>query len=523
MTPYYITSLLTVVTASVLGLFVYYKNPENRLHRSLLRLNIIVAVWSLFLFLHYISKTHNQGMLTLYALHTAAIFIPACYLHLVIDLLGINSKKIIGISYCACIVFLPLIYSNHFISGISPKIFFKFYADAGRSYILWLIVYCAITLSGVILLITRYRESSYIKKIQIRYVLIASFIAFAGAATIYPLFYDIPMPPWGENIIFLYPIIFSVAVLKHDALELNIAIKTTIVYSISIALITSVFLIIVLLSERFLRGIFGYQSLGITVFAAVSIALVFTPLKNQVDSLIEKCFMRSAYQRLQKELIESDKSKALAQLAAGLAHEIRNPLTAIKTFCEYLPKKYDDKKFMEDFSVIVEHETDKINSLIMSLLEFAKPSALKIALCDMRQAVDYTMNLLSAEALKYKINITKQHKNNNCLIMADSAKLKHVLFNILKNSIEASSENGNIEITTSRDGNRFYVEIKDSGCGIKEKDLNRVFEPFFSSKDKGTGLGLSVARSIIAEHNGTILAKSASGYGSTFTISLPAS
>lgn len=521
MFAYYATSLLTAITSLSLGIFVFLKNPENKLHRSLFRLNMAVCVWSFFLFLHYASRTYFQAMLSLYILHSAVILIPACYVHLVVDLLNLRKPREIKISYYICAMFLPLVYTTYFIAGIEPKLIFRFYATAGPLYVLWMITYVIMAGYGAFLLVKHYRNSSIIKKIQIRYVLCASFIGFIGGATIYPLFYDIPMPPFGEHIIFLYPVIFSIAVLKHDALELNIAVKRTIVYSVSIALITLTYLVIVLLSERFLRGIMGYQSLGITVAAAVIIALIFSPLKNRVEAIIERFYIRNAYQRMQKELIDSDKSKALAQLAAGLAHEIRNPLTAIKTFCEYLPKKYNDKAFRDNFSRIVNDETEKINTLICRLLEFSKPTTLKIAPCDVHEALDYTLNLLSAETLKSKIDIIKHYDKENHIIYADSVKLKHVFFNLIKNSIEALGEGGNITISTSSIGDKFNIDITDNGCGIKEKNLGRIFEPFFSLKDQGTGLGLSVVQSIISEHNGIILAKSAPGLGTTFTISLP--
>jgi signal transduction histidine kinase len=518
---FYATSLLTAVTSLVLGLFVFLKNPKNRLHGCLFRLNITVSIWSLFLFLHYLSRTHYQATISLYILHSAVILIPACYVHLIINLLDLDKPKTIKISYLICMIFLPLVYTPYFIDGVKAKLIFRFYANAGPLYILWITTYTLMVGYGMCLMIRHYKSSPLIRKIQIRYVLSASLIGFIGGSTIYPLFYDIPILPLGEHIIFLYPIIFSIAVLRHDALGLNIAIKKTIVYSVSIALITLTYLVIVLLSERFLRDFMGYQSYGITVAAAVIIALIFSPLKNKIQSIVETFYIRNAYQRMQKELIESDKSKALAQLAAGLAHEIRNPLTAIKTFCEYLPSRYNDKSFRDDFSQIVNDETEKINSLISRLLEFSKPSLLNITRCNIHETIDYTLNLLSAETLKSKINIVKNYDKTNNIIPADPVKLKHVFFNLIKNSLEALDRGGEIMISTNNKDGRFYIEITDNGCGIKNSDFNKVFEPFFSSKDNGTGLGLSISHTIITEHNGTILAKSAPGTGTTFTISLP--
>ena len=139
----------------------------------------------------------------------------------------------------------------------------------------------------------------------------------------------------------------------------------------------------------------------------------------------------------------------------------------------------------------------------------------------MHEALDYTINLLSAETLKTGIDIIKNYTKEKSMIYADSVKLKHVFFNMIKNGMESLSSKGKITISTSRDRDRFKIDIADNGCGIKKADLDRVFEPFFSLKDRGTGLGLPVSQSIISEHNGTIFAQSTPGAGTTFTISLP--
>lgn len=520
MLAYYITPLLTAASALGLGIFAFYKNPKNPLHRCLLRLNIVVALWSFLLFLHYISKTQSAALLSARLLHMPAVFIPACFLHFIINLLGIYKRKAIRVSYSLSILFLILSVTPYFISHVEPKLQFRFYATAGFLYIFWIAAYISIVGYGIYLMVKNYHLFSDVKKNQIIYVLSASLIGFAGGATIYPLFYNIDIAPFGEHIIFLYPVIFTIAVLKHNLLDLNVVIKRTIVYSVSLILITLLYLLTVLLTERLLRNVVGYQSLWSTIIAIVAIALLFTPLKNRVESIADRVYVRGAYKRLKKELLESDKRKAIAELAAGLAHEIRNPLTAIKTFAEYLPQKFDDPNFREDFSRIVSSEADKINSLISQLLEFAKPSALNISAIHIHELLDYNLKLLSSEMLKANVALVKHYGAENDIVNADSNKLKHVFLNIIKNSIEAMKSGGTLEVTTSRSGESFKIDITDTGAGIRPKDLGRIFEPFFSAKEKGTGLGLTIARSIIQEHGGAISVKSEMSRGSSFIVTL---
>jgi signal transduction histidine kinase len=503
-----------------LGIFVFLKNPKNTLHKSLLKLNSAVALWSLFLFFHYISKTQQQALITLKVLHSAAVFIPACYLEFIVNLLGIDKKRPIRIVYSFSIMFLLLSFLPSFILKVEPKLIFDYYATAGPFYFTWIIAYASVTSYGMYLMLKHYSRFSANKKNQTKYVFAASLIGFAGGATVYPLFYDIEILPVGEHIIFLYPIVFTIAVLKHNLMDINIVIKRAIVYSVSVIIITIVYLITVLLLERSLQHVVGYRSLWATVTAAIAIALLFNPLKNRIQRLTDRIYISGEYNRLKKELLESDKSKALANLAAGLAHEIRNPLTAIKTFSEYLPKKYNDKIFRENFSRIVSSEVSKINSLITQLLEFAKPSALCKKTVNIEKLLDYTLELLSGEMLKTGIKLDKRYEAKDPNIDADPNKMKHLFLNIIKNSIEAMCRGGVLTVKTYRKDNRFNIEITDTGEGIDNKDLNRIFEPFYSTKQKGAGLGLAIAQSIIAEHCGRISAKSTPGHGTVFTLSL---
>ena len=140
---------------------------------------------------------------------------------------------------------------------------------------------------------------------------------------------------------------------------------------------------------------------------------------------------------------------------------------------------------------------------------------------DPHQLLDYTLDILSAEILKNNIKIAKNYTADTSLIEVDSNKLKHVLFNIIRNAIEAMRYSGTLSINTLNRKDNFMIEVADTGCGIKKNDLKKIFQPFFSTKPKGTGLGLAVTESIIAEHNGNISAKSAINKGTTFTISLP--
>ncbi|MFH0731356.1 MAG: ATP-binding protein [Candidatus Omnitrophota bacterium] len=523
MFPYYISSLLTVITCLSLGVFILYKNPRSSTHQSLCLLNLSVALWSLLLFLHYHSKDYNSALLSVRLLHIGAVFIPSCYFYFICNLLGITKAKkgLLRLCWFLSLLFLGLSFTKYFIRDVSPKLNFVYYGDAGPLYILWIIIYTAIIAYSLVLLLKEIKVASSSKKNQIKYVLFASIIGFAGAATVYPLWYNIPILPFGEHVVFLYPIIIALAVLKHKLLDIEIVIRKTLVYSLLAGFITVIFLLMVLFTERLFKNIMGYQSFLATVTAAIIIAIMFTPVKNRIQLLVDKIYlggthaqMQKEFQKFKDELEQSDKMKAVATLAAGMAHEIRNPLTAIKTFTEYLPEKFNDKSFRENFTRIVGSEVERINSIVGQLLEFAKPKPMNFQKVNIHNLLNDTILLLSEQLIKNKITLNKYYADSILLVHAEPDKLRHVFFNIFKNAIEAMKGPGALTITT-RLNEKIIVEIRDTGCGMTQEQIARACDPFFSTKENGTGLGLSICHSIMKEHKASMEIKSLPAVGTS--------
>ncbi len=482
------------------------------------------------MFLHYLSRNYKSALLTAQLLHVGAVFIPSCYLYFITSLLGINNdkKKIINICFTLSFIFLGLSFTPYFIKGVSPKLNFAYYGDAGPLYIFWIIAYFLTVVYAFLLMLNAYPKAGRLKKNQIKYVLSASLIGFAGASTVYPLWYGIQLKPLGEHIIFLYPMILAYAILKHKLLDIEIVIRKTIIYSLLVGFITIIYLLTVMLVERIFKNIIGYQSLLATIASAITIAIMFNPVKNRIQSLVDKLYtsgvraqMQKEFEKFKAQLEQSDKMKAVATLAAGMAHEIRNPLTAIKTFTEYLPEKFSDANFREKFSRIVGSEVERINSIVGSLLEFAKPKQLAFKKTDIHNLLNDTLMLLSEQMLKNRITLNKDYGNFNPTISADPEKLRHLFFNVFKNAIE-SMKNGGVLLVKTKLNKSLIVEIKDNGCGMIEEQINRAFDPFFSAKKGGTGLGLSIAHSIIKEHKGNIEIKSTPGKGTTIVLSFGA-
>jgi len=234
--------------------------------------------------------------------------------------------------------------------------------------------------------------------------------------------------------------------------------------------------------------------------------------------------------RIKQEVTQTAKLKIVATLASGIAHEIKNPLTAIKTFTEFLPQKLDDKQFLEKFSHLVGQEVERIDRLVHQLLEFAKPRPLTLICVNVDELVEDTLNLLSNRFLKQKINVEKEFfKEQDGTLYVDPNQFRQALLNIFLNAIEAMPNGGTLRVSAkfnnisnvSQNRSYFHVVIEDTGYGIDPQDLPHIFDPFFSKKDGGTGLGLSITHGIIKEHGGKIRAESQIGVGTKFIIELP--
>ncbi len=219
-------------------------------------------------------------------------------------------------------------------------------------------------------------------------------------------------------------------------------------------------------------------------------------------------------------MIRREKMAAVGTLAAGMAHEIKNPLAAIQTFTEYLPAKYTDPEFREKFVRIVGHEVDRIHNIVKNLLLFSKPSEPNKKLCSVNEPLKDILDLLSNEFLKKNIHANFHFEEHQ--ILADSEQLKQALLNVVLNAVDAMKESGGtLDVRTIATKEDMEVLITDTGCGISKENIPHLFDPFYTNKEGGTGLGLSITHSIVEKNGGKISVESQVGVGTTFTLSFP--
>jgi signal transduction histidine kinase len=207
-------------------------------------------------------------------------------------------------------------------------------------------------------------------------------------------------------------------------------------------------------------------------------------------------------------------------------------MTAIGTFIQMLPQKYNDREFREDFYKIAMEETNRVNNLITELLDLVKTTESHFELNDLHGLIDKMILLISPQSNAKKIEVIRQFDTNIRQVWMDSEKMKQVILNLLSNAVEFTPEGGRIEILTKyctdRDKPKFVqLEVKDNGIGIPQSMIDKIFDPYFTTKHKsnmhsGTGLGLFIAYQNMQDHGGTIEVESKVNEGTKFILTLPA-
>ena len=225
------------------------------------------------------------------------------------------------------------------------------------------------------------------------------------------------------------------------------------------------------------------------------------------------------------QLMHSDKLASLGQLAAGVAHEINNPLSGILIDASLILEDLDDHSpLREDLRNIIE-DTHRCKEIVKNLLAYSRQTEYKEEIFDIRTVIDQTFSLLGDHALLQDIKVMKDLSSFMMMCKGDKNQLIQVFTNMIINAAQAMNGRGNMTITTHRDKpeGKTYIEISDTGSGISEQNLSKIFDPFFTTKEegKGTGLGLSTVYGIIERHNGRIQVKETSPKGTTFLIELP--
>ena len=263
---------------------------------------------------------------------------------------------------------------------------------------------------------------------------------------------------------------------------------------------------------------FLFLSMGFIVLAGLfSLWFVFQNQKRHLSRIEE----------MRKRLEQSERLSSLGQLAAGVAHEIRNPLNAISMASqrlqrEYLPCEEDKSREFGHLTGVIRDEIRRLNVIIEDFLTFSRSRRLELREFSLTEVIEKLVRLLGEEARARGIALSLKPEQSPLMVPMDVDKLQQALINIIKNAMESIAGEGTIDIVVERQaGERAVIRISDSGSGLTPEEVEKIFNPDYTTKEKGLGLGLTIAHEIVRGHGGTIRVQSNVGRGTTFEIVLP--
>lgn len=278
----------------------------------------------------------------------------------------------------------------------------------------------------------------------------------------------------------------------------------------------------------------GFCTLGprMRSYSDGDIEFLETLSRKQLATAVQYGMLYEELKAAQRDLQRTHRLRSLETMAAGFAHEIRNPLTSIKAFLQLAPDRKDDEEFITGFSQIACEDVERIERLIKEILDYARDKNPELTKQDVNEIISGVSHLIDVKAEQVHVLIHKELPEGVPHVMVDRQQIKQVLLNLFMNALDAMAPKGGTLLVQTRhiiapSGRQWVqIEVTDTGCGISSKDLDHIFDPFYTTKHEsaereGTGLGLTIVNQIIQDHHGYIEVESTAGQGTTFFINLP--
>ena len=287
--------------------------------------------------------------------------------------------------------------------------------------------------------------------------------------------------------------------------------------------------------EKFVSGIFEviidvnnqYKSIvklqylifGLSTLIMALIFLALLLIVRKAERIIQD---RAKEQReLEAQLNQAERLAALGEMVAGISHEIKNPLGIIRSTAELLGEMPEANDTQKRLSGVITEESTRLNQIVTEFLDFARPQVPNLQECHLEEIIEKNLSFIRPELDKKGIIVNDNLNGRSLKLLADQELLYQAFLNILINAIQSMQDGGTIDIKVEEERNHYRIEIEDTGCGISEEHANKIFNPFFTTKEKGSGLGLSIVRKIVEGHGGIVRIQSREGEGTKVEVQLP--
>ncbi|MBI5078747.1 hypothetical protein HZB08_01850 [Candidatus Saganbacteria bacterium] len=525
----------TTLASAAVGFFCFYAGPKKASNIALTLLSAAISGWCFGQFMGDVAASKEAVLFWTRFNIAGAVFIPLFYLYFILSFTNRvkENKRLMGLAAGTAAGFLTLNFTPLFVKDVAPQFAYRFYPVPGIAYPFFAFYLLFLFGIGFFKLSVFLRESRGAINNQAKYVFFGSLVGFLGGMTAFFPVFNLNLPVVSHFSLPLYLTIAVYAIVKHKLLDIRVVIREGLVYSALTALFAAFYVIVVLLSGYFFQSLTRFNEFFTTVTVVFASVLVFQPLRDRVQRGVDRLFFRGSYYyqktiddlssenlKLYRSLQQADKLAALGVVAAGMAHEIKNPLASVKGLTQVLPENLADKDFIQKYSEIVPRQLDRINRIVENLLTFGQPGKLETREIELERTLEEALRLVENQCRKLNIEIVKEFSPVP-VIFADPEKLSQAFVNIILNAMQAMPQGGEIKIKTQNSKDSIVIEVSDTGEGIPADRLSNIFDPFYTTKETGSGMGLAVTYRIIKEHTGEIEVESKVGEGTIFKLCLP--
>jgi len=528
MNAFSLSGLLIMTVCIGLGAFVLYKCTDRRLGLIWFLSNIAVAMWGALCFFNSMTSTPSRVLwLWRFTWGFGVVWIPSLHFHFVCRLCGLERKRPIQLNYVFAALFFmawrsPLIYH-----GIRWTFGSFYYGTAGLLYPIFLIWWGALAIYIHLLLYQELRHATPQIKNRLRYYMISSAIGYTGGSFCFLPVFGIDIYPWANYAIFLYLLIMTYAILRHQLLDITVVFRKTLVYSMLTALLTAIYVGVLAFLAHGVEKWGHISNVYSSAIAAAVIALLFHPLSTRMQHWVDRQFPR---EKLDPHL--------LREAAGGFAHEMKHPLSKISLPAELsmndlLDVKNGRKHFDEVFPRVMDHmefimgQAADASNLIESIRELAAPNALPAEPVDLRECLEEVLRTEHTRLEKEEIAVTLTWPKTRPLALGRARQAKIILLNLIRNAIEAMTDSNvrpphQLSITVTSNDHWLELMIRDTGKGLSDEARAKLFHPHFTTKgSRGTGLGLYLSHQLAQSCGGSLQGMPAPEGGAQFLLRLP--
>jgi len=523
-----LSGLLTGVAALGFGFFVFIASQNKKIGQIWFLFSLAVAGWGLFG--AWGSSTHSiKVALWVWRMSVAlgAMWIPILFYHFISVFLGLERRRSILIHYLIGTTFFLSASTPYFIHDVRWIFSSFYYFRPGLCFYPYTLWWFGLIFYSHYVMIRAFSSAPSTKKNQIKYFFLATAIGYSGGCFDFLPIFGVDLYPYGNLTVCLYPFFMSYAIVKHHLLDINIIIRKTVIYSLVSGILAAILVFVAMLSAHFTEGYLGYKTFYALAVAACLITAIFHPLQLKIQAFVDKHLFRDWSDRPMVREVASGFSHELKSPLAGLSMQAQLTMSDLEDFGkEHPPLRKELSKVEDGLRYILNQAMDAARR-IEAVRGVAEPAAGQLEPVDIAGVLENSLSALGARLGQANVAVRQDLPKDLPPVQSNGKQLEIVFINLVKNALDAmdgfkTNDSHALSLTGLEQNGAILVSIKDTGPGIAVKDLNRIFEPYFTTKGhKGTGMGLYLAQQIIKAHGGTIEVKSEAGKGTEFIVRLP--